>query len=163
MKTKPLRSVGELAFSFILLAFSLCMTWAASRIDEQLTLSSAGSLPLVASGLMSICSLLNLLRALRAQADFNGPTLQEFRKKVLPNSSLIVITLILGFVFSLEYLGFNLASYLFLILTSYFLGVRKKLILFVVPAVFLGCIHFIFQVIFSVILPHGSLWAGVFP
>lgn len=163
MKTKPSRSVGELAFSIILLIFSLGMTWTASRIDEQLTLSSAGSLPIVAASLMSICSAINLLRALRAQVDFSGSALQEFRKKVLPNSSLIVIALILGFVFSLEYVGFNLASYLFLILASYSLGVRNKLILFVVPAVFLGCIHFIFQVIFSVILPHGSLWAGVFP
>ncbi|MEZ2721863.1 tripartite tricarboxylate transporter TctB family protein [Paenalcaligenes hominis] len=162
MKTTPIRSVGEIAFSVFLLVFSLAMTWAASLVDDELTLSSAGSLPLVAASLMSICSLINLLRALRAPADFNGSAFIEFRKKVLPNTSIIIVGLILAFIFTLEYLGFNLASYLFLVLSSFMLGVKNRVVLFIIPALFLGCIHFIFQVIFSVILPQGSLWSGVF-
>lgn len=162
MKTTPIRSVGEIAFSVFLLVFSLAMTWAASLVDDELTLSSAGSLPLVAASLMSTCSLINLLRALRAAADFNGSAFIEFRKKVLPNTSIIIVGLILAFIFTLEYLGFNLASYLFLVLSSFMLGVKNRVVLFIIPVLFLGCIHFIFQVIFSVILPQGSLWSGVF-
>lgn len=163
MKNTSLRSAGEISFSFFLLLISLILFWAAKKVDapEDLTLSSAGSLPLTAASIMAICSFINLARALYAQADFSGSAISQFKKQVLPKSTLIITLLILIFIFSLEYLGFNLSSYLFLALSSYLLGVRKKIIIFIVPAVFLLIIHFIFQTIFSVILPSSSLWAGV--
>lgn len=162
MKNTPLRSAGEIGFSVFLLLISLILFWAAKQVDApgHLTLSSAGSLPLAAAGLMAICSLINLIRALSAQANFTGSAFVQFKSQVLPKSTLVITSFILIFIFCLDYLGFNLSSYIFLALSSYFLGVRKKTIIFLVPAIFLIAIHFIFQTIFSVILPSGSLWVG---
>lgn len=162
MKNTPSRSAGEISFSILLLLLSLLLCWAAKQIDtpENLSLSSAGSLPLAAAGLMAICSATNLIRSIYARADFTGSALDQFKKQVLPKSTLIITSFILIFIFCLEYLGFNLSSYLFLVTSSYFLGVRKKTIIFLVPAIFLIAIHFIFQTVFSVILPSGSWWVG---
>jgi putative tricarboxylic transport membrane protein len=63
---------------------------------------------------------------------------------------------------TLEWLGFVVGSYLFLIVAMWILGGRRIVLNLVVSALVLTAIYVVFQTAFSVVLPAGSLWQGVF-
>lgn len=69
---------------------------------------------------------------------------------------------IVGYMVLLEPLGFVLSSYLFLIVAMWLLGSRRVLINLLVSAAAIGFIYLVFQTIFSVSVPKGTLIQGLF-
>ncbi len=66
------------------------------------------------------------------------------------------------YMLALEPVGFLLSSYVFLVASMAILGSRRWGLNLLVSAVALGVIYVIFQTVFSVVLPNGSLLAGWF-
>jgi putative tricarboxylic transport membrane protein len=63
---------------------------------------------------------------------------------------------------TLEWLGFVVSSYLFLAVTMRLLGSTRWRTNLLVSALVLGAVYLVFQTAFSVVLPAGRLWQGVF-
>jgi putative tricarboxylic transport membrane protein len=61
----------------------------------------------------------------------------------------------------LNKLGFVVSAYLFLVVSMRLLGSVRWLFNLMLSAISLGVVYLIFQTIFSVILPKGTWWVGV--
>lgn len=165
MNHAPQRQAGELVFTVLLLGLAVFLLWEAYGISGFESLASAGAFPMVASFLMVVCGLHFVSRAFKARPSFEGPALKTFAVKVLPPVVLWVSLGMLVYMVLMERIGFLLSSYLFLAGTMLLLGggrngVRGLLVTLLVPAVFLGVIHVVFETLFSVILPAGTWWQG---
>ena len=77
----------------------------------------------------------------------------------------LVLFTVLIFVYMLgmEYIGFLLASYVFLAASMYLLGSRRVLLNLGISALVLACIFIVFQTAFSVVLPAGTLVGPYLP
>jgi putative tricarboxylic transport membrane protein len=63
-----------------------------------------------------------------------------------------------GYMFALERAGFHLASLVFLLLSMRLLGSRRWGLNVAVAVGAVAAIHLVFQTVFSVVLPAGTLW-----
>ncbi len=86
-----------------------------------------------------------------------APLAREFVRRVLPLPVVLFTALIVGYILTLEPLGFILSSFLFLAAAMFALGSRRILYTIVVSALSLAAIYLIFQTAFSVVLPEGVL------
>ncbi len=66
------------------------------------------------------------------------------------------------YVVLLEQIGFLLVSFLFLLASMFVLGSYRWVMNLVVSVGVLGVIYIVFEELFSVVLPAGYLWQGVF-
>jgi putative tricarboxylic transport membrane protein len=62
---------------------------------------------------------------------------------------------------ALEWAGFLISSYVFLVISMKLLGSQRMGLNFLVSALSLGAIYAIFQTVFSVVLPAGKLIQGL--
>jgi len=62
---------------------------------------------------------------------------------------------------ALEWTGFVLSSYVFLVVSMWLLGSRRLVLNLVVSALSLAAIYVVFQTVFSVVLPKGTLFRGL--
>ncbi|CAM4303564.1 tripartite tricarboxylate transporter TctB family protein [Kerstersia similis] len=161
MKQQAQRQAGELVFVILLLGLAAFLLWHAYDISGFESLASAGSFPMAAAFLMVICALHFVWRTIKASPAFTGSVAAEFFRKVLPPVVLWVSLAMLAYMVLMERLGFLLSSYLFLVCTMLLLGSRRLWITLLVPAVFLGVIHLVFETLFSVILPAGTWLQGI--
>jgi len=164
MSGKPTRRPGECAFAVALLAFSLAAFWQAFDISGFQGLSTAGMFPMLAAGTMVLASALFTAKALSSQGD-TGPMsarLAHFQATILPHRHVLMIALILAYVLVMPWLGFVVASALFLFASIQLLWHRKPYITLAVTALALVVIHFIFRIVFQVVLPQGDLLRGMF-
>ncbi|MCF3640177.1 tripartite tricarboxylate transporter TctB family protein [Rhizobium sp. TRM95111] len=158
------RRPGELAFNAVLLAFSLFMFWQAYNISGFSALSSAGAFPMAMTAIMSLTAAIALLRSWRLPSAQGGFAL--FRKEILPSAVVVFSLFIFAYSVLLESLGFVLASFLFLMVSTWFLEggrLKRALLLSLVSIV---CVYIVFRVIFQVVLPEGviperSIMAGI--
>jgi len=164
MSGKPTRRPGERAFAAALLAFSLAAFWQAFDISGFQGLSTAGMFPMLASGTMVVASALFTAKTLTSPGD-TGPLsarLMHFQAAILPYRHVLMIALILAYVLVMPWLGFVVASALFLFASIQLLWRRKPYITLAVTVLALVVIHFIFRVVFQVVLPQGTLLRGMF-
>ncbi|WP_027998364.1 tripartite tricarboxylate transporter TctB family protein [Sinorhizobium arboris] len=149
------RRPGELVFNVLLLAFSLFMFLEAYRISGFTSLSSAGAFPMAMSALMAATSAISLARCVRRSSPQGGFAL--FRREVMPPIVVTFALFILGYSLLLEPLGFVLSSFIFLLISSWFLegGRLKKALL--LSTVSIVCVYVVFRLIFQVVLPEGLL------
>jgi putative tricarboxylic transport membrane protein len=94
--------------------------------------------------------------------DAEGSAWTRFVQQISPPVIVFTALSILVYMMTLEWLGFMLASYLFLVITMRLLGSERWWLNVVVSAVALGLIYLVFRTAFSVILPVGRIWQGVF-
>lgn len=160
MKQQAQRQAGELVFVVLLLGLAVFLLWHAYEISGFESLASAGSFPMAAAFLMVVCALQFVWRAFKAKPAFSGSVVAVFRSKVLPPVVLWVSLAMLVYMVLMDRMGFLASSYLFLVSTMLLLGSRRLWITLLVPAVFLGVIHLVFETLFSVILPAGTWWQG---
>ena len=159
------RLAGEVVFALLLLAGSLFLFWHSYKISGFSSYTSAGSYPMVTTAVMSISAIIILFqtqRIARAEAEPGQSLLFQFFAQVTPLLIVLFTLAIVGYMVLLEPLGFVLSSYLFLIVAMWLLGSRRVLINLLVSAAAIGFIYLVFQTIFSVSVPKGTLIQGLF-
>ncbi len=158
------RLPGELVFSMLLIAFSLFLLWQAYAISGFESLTSAGAFPMVAAGVMLISAAFALRDTTKSKihAGNEGESLpQQFIRQIAPGMLVLFVIAITVYMVALETVGFILSSYLFLLVSMWILGSRKLFLNIWVSALVLAAVYLIFQTIFSVVLPTGSLFQGL--
>ncbi len=159
MQTPRTRRAGELAFTGLLLVFSIFMLWQAYSISKFESITSAGSFPMFATAVMLISALVIAGQTARARPLPSGgePLVRQFVRQITP---LVLVSFTLAIVFYmvlLDLIGFLPASYLFLVVSMRLLGGRRIVLNLVISALSLAAIYVIFQTVFSVVLPKGML------
>ena len=156
---KP-RLPGELGFCLAMLLFSLTALYLSYRISGLSSWSSAGSLPMGASLVMSVSSLAIIFRELSKPAPElqSGKTLaQSFFDKVFPARHIVFVVVLIAYMLLLEPLGFIASSFLYLVAASLVLGERRYVHMIVVNMLSLAVVFLVFRTAFSVVLPEGFL------
>ena len=108
---------------------------------------------------MLVTGLINAVKTARAKLNLeNGETwLQQFGRKVTPVQLIAFSVLIFLYMLGMEYIGFLIASYIFLAASMYLLGSRRVVLNLFISAAVLVAIFIVFRTAFSVVLPAGSL------
>lgn len=147
-----------------MLLLSAFLLWTAVGISGLQSYTSAGAFPMAASAIMLVCALVVAARVVQAEEEprEEGQSVsQAFFSRIAPPVVLSTSVAILAYMWLLDRLGFVVASYLFLMVSMRLLGSvglgRNAL----VSAVALGAIYGVFQTVFAVALPAGTLWQGV--
>jgi putative tricarboxylic transport membrane protein len=164
MHTRRSRLPGEIGFTVILLLFSGFMLWTAYGISRFESLTSAGSFPMLATAIMLISGVVSLVHTLRESASprLESESLVHAFVRLLTPAVLVGFTLaIVIYMLVLEWAGFVLASYVFLVASMWLLGSRRIGLNLLVSALSLAAIYVVFQTVFSVVLPSGKLLQGV--
>jgi putative tricarboxylic transport membrane protein len=154
---KP-RLPGELGFCVALLLFSFTALYLSYRISGFSSWSSAGSLPLGASLVMCVSSLVIVFRELSKLAPEPKPgrTLaQDFFETVFPVRHMIFIFVLVAYMFLLERWGFIASSFLYLVAASLVLGERRYVHMIIANVLSLAAVYLVFRTAFSVVLPEG--------
>lgn len=150
-----MRRPGEIAFSAFLLFFSLFMLWQAYQISGFSSVSSAGAFPMAMAAIMALTAAISLLRALRLPKPAGGMKL--FVKEIVPPTVVVFSLMIFAYSLLLQPLGFVLSSFVFLLVSSWFLQAgqfKRALLLSVISIV---CVYIVFRLIFQVVLPEGVI------
>ncbi len=158
------RLPGETVFSVLMLMLSAFLLWAAVDISGFKSYTSAGSYPMAAAATMLGCSLVVVAQTARAQAEPAAPGESPWRafvRRIAPPVIVSTSLAIAAYMLTLEWLGFVVSSYAFLVVTMRLLGSARWGLNLVVSALVLGAIHLVFQTAFSVVLPAGRLWQGI--
>jgi putative tricarboxylic transport membrane protein len=164
MHIKRRRPAGEIGFTILLLALSAFMLWTAYGISHFESLTSAGAFPMVATGVMLLTGIANVVHALREQPTERQPgesLWAKFGRELTPLVLVAFAAAILVYMLALEWTGFVLSSYVFLVVSMWLLGSRRLVLNLVVSALSLAAIYIVFQTVFSVVLPKGTLLQGV--
>ncbi|MGE0349120.1 tripartite tricarboxylate transporter TctB family protein [Hydrogenophaga sp.] len=164
MHTKRSRLPGEIAFTVLLLLFSAFMLWTAYGISGFESLTSAGAFPMVVTAVMLITGVLNVVHTLRETPSSAQPgesLARRFVRQLTPPVLLGFVLAIALYMLVLDWAGFLLSSYVFLVVSMWLLGSRRIVLNLVVAALSLAAIHVIFQTVFSVVLPKGKLLQGL--
>lgn len=158
------RLPGEIVFSVLMLLLSAFLLWAAVDISGLKSYTSAGAYPTAAAATMLVCSLIVVAQTARAQAEPGGPgdsAARAFVRRIAPPVIVSTSLAIAAYMLTLEWLGFVVSSYGFLVVTMRLLGSTRWGLNLLVSALVLGAIYLVFQTVFSVVLPAGRLWQGV--
>jgi putative tricarboxylic transport membrane protein len=164
MPLRRRRLPGELIFALLLIVLSLFLLWQAYGISGFESLTSAGAFPMVAAAVMLVTAVIAFRDTTQYPrvADESGDSLwQQFVRRVSPAVLVQFVICIAAYMLALEKIGFILSSYLFLLVSMWVLGSRKFVLNLWVSALCLAAVYLIFQTVFSVVLPSGSLLQGV--
>lgn len=165
MHIKRRRLPGEFVFVLLLIAISAFLLWHSYKISGFSSFTSAGAYPMVTTTVMLISALVILYQTLHTPREEGKPgqSLANQFFQVLTPGMIVKFTLaILAYMLLLEWLGFLLCSYLFLVMGMWLLGSRRIVLNMVISAASLGFIHVVFQTIFSVAVPKGTLIQRLF-
>lgn len=154
------RLPGEMTFVVVLLLFAATALWQAWRISGLSGWSTPGTVPMLAALVMAGAGLRIALATLRRPPPAlpSGATLpRAFARALLPRAVVAFTLLIVLYMFTLEPLGFVVASLVFLYAGMWALGSRRPVYNLVVAAASLAAVYVVFQTAFSVVLPAGIL------
>ncbi len=154
------RRPGELVFVILLLLASLWLFWQSVLISGFSGLSTPGVFPMLASGVMVISALWILRDTAKRAPDGGG--ISRFVEQITPLRQVVMLGLVALYVALMPWLGFVVASGVFLIATISFLWRRNFFLTVGISALALGVIYLIFRVAFQVVLPRGTLLQGLF-
>lgn len=151
------RLPGELGFAGILLLLALAILFFAYRISGFSGPSSAGIFPMLAGLTMvgsAIAILLETLR-MRPESDPGRGSVRRFVARVTPNVIAVYALIIIGFMLTLETLGFIVAAFLFLLISLLYLHRKGIMPALLISVGSIAAILLIFRYVFRVILPEG--------
>ena len=116
-------------------------------------------LAIIPTLIQQLTGLINAVKTARAKLNLeNGETwAQQFIRKVTPAQLVAFAVLIFLYMLGMEYVGFLLASSIFLAASMYLLGSRRVVLNLFISAAVLVAIFIVFRTAFSVVLPAGSL------
>jgi putative tricarboxylic transport membrane protein len=158
------RLAGETFFVIAMVMLSVFLLWTAYKISGFKSLSSAGAYPMAATLTMVVTAVIALLGTLKsAPTDaLEGETdAGRFLREVTPPAIVGFTLAIVAYMFALEYLGFVLSSFVFLLVSMRLLGGTDWKMNLLAAVVTIAGIYVIFQTAFSVILPKGTILQGL--
>lgn len=158
------RLPGELVFAMLLIVFSLFMLWQAYAISQFTSITSAGAFPMFVALVMLISGLKAASETVKLTPEpgAEGESVwQQFVRQITPAMLVQFVIAISVYMFILERAGFVLSSYVFLVVSMWLLGSRKLFLNLWVSALSLAVVYVIFQTIFAVVLPSGTLLQGL--
>lgn len=147
----PPRRPGELVFHLLVVIISLALLWTAYGISGFSALSSAGALPMAATGVMVITAVITLIQALQR----SGKTNERLIKDILPVAVMAMIGLLGAYAVALEPVGFLPTSFVFLMVAIKMLSRRSLTWAALMSFVSVAIIYLIFRLVFSVLMPSG--------
>lgn len=158
MKKRALEK-GEIAFTIVLSLFSLvCLIASLQLFINAPTLNGEGTVPLIASVVLLLTTLLTLIKARGLIPAFDknfalGDRILELLLFLFPDKTGPVIIYCLIYAILLQFAGFIISTFLFLVGSMLTLNHEKKLQVFLISMITLACIWVLFQFIFKVQLP----------
>lgn len=154
-KKRKLRA-GENIFGWLLLLFSLFVLVNAYLISGFSSISSAGMFPMCASAVMVI-AMVSILRNNRklnkADTDSLKDELRRAAKQVLPNVFLVYAIIVIVYIILIQPIHFLPSSFAFLLISMIYLKGSTAPKSLIISTITLGCIYFMFQYLFRVVLP----------
>lgn len=175
MSGQSTRRPGELAFICLLALFSAAALWQAYDISGFTGLSQPGVFPMLAAATMLLSCVFILCDTLRSSASAQrasepetGPEPEAesgiaFWHTIMPVRLMVMLAMVALYLYAMPWLGFVIASGLFLFASFAYLWRKSLLISLVLAAGSLAAVYFLFRIVFEVVLPHGTLVpAGVF-
>ncbi|MEZ5861825.1 MAG: tripartite tricarboxylate transporter TctB family protein [Geminicoccaceae bacterium] len=158
MPDEPRREPGELVFSLLLLLASLFLAWQAWTIARFTSLSSAGVMPMLATGAMAAAGLVILGQTARRRPVAEQGAVRRFLAEITPPRLALFAAMIVLYMLALEPAGFLVSSFVFLFAGMGFLHRRSLALSLVVSAASLALIWLVFRHVFAVVLPAGRLF-----
>lgn len=156
MKQDRKLRAGENVFVWLMMIISLFVLAQAFLISGFSSISSAGTFPMGASAVMVIAMASTLIKnrkLKKADADgFKGELLLA-TKQVLPKVFLVYTLLVIGYVILIKPLHFLPSSFVFLLISMIYLKGSTAFKSVIISIITLGCIYFMFQYLFRVVLP----------
>jgi hypothetical protein len=163
MSGQSTRRPGELVFICLLAVFSAAALWQAHDISGFSGLSQPGVFPMLAAATMLLSCGFILRNTLAKNTSREPGHRAAFRRDILPMRLVIVMAMVGIYLYVMPWLGFVIASGLFLFACFAYLWRKSFLVSLLLAAASLGAVYFLFRIVFGVILPQGTLIpAGVF-
>lgn len=157
MNKKPDKlQMGERAFDWLLLIFSLAVFYQAYKITGFSSINSAGAFPIGLSLIMIASSITVLLSHRRkVKPDTRGALdeLMHFLSLHFPNHIVVFSILAIAYLIAIEPASFYLSTFVFLTLTTSFLRQGNIISSIVISAFTIGVIYVLFTLVFRVYLP----------
>ena len=153
------RQPGEIAFSILLVLFSVTAFWQSFEISGFRGLSEPGVFPMLATAAMLLSSMLVLREAIAKIPSTGSPEITFF-KDIASFRLLVMFGLILAYVAAMPLVGFLISSAAFLFASIWFLWRKGPLASALLTAVSLTVVYFVFRILFQVVLPGGTLVKG---
>ena len=154
---------GELLFAIVLVVFSAISLWQSWLISGFKGLSEPGVFPMLAAGTMLVSGLFIMRDVVSNTGNASTDKCQSegFFKAILPPRLIIMISFVGLYITTMPWLGFIVTTGVFLFGSFVYLW-RKNILISATLTVFaLACIYAIFRIVFQVVLPKGTLLAGL--
>ena len=149
------RKPGELTFALLLFLVSLTISYFAFNISGLSSMSSTGSIPMLAALFLLFSSLTTLIKTSLMPRSENP---LAFTDLITPKLLIFFVSITLAYILIINQLGFLVSSILFLFFSILALYRQGPLLAILISVNALAVIYVIFRVIFKVILPEASLW-----
>lgn len=156
MDQQPTVRKGQVAFQGLLLIGALVLLWEAYRIEGVASISGSGIFPMLAALALIISLVVRIVadyRMLKRQNVDGQADAGSFFETVLPLPILCFVAVCVAYIVGMAYVGFWMATGLFLALTFAWLYTRNILTLALITGGAVAFIYLVFAFVFKVYLP----------
>jgi hypothetical protein len=148
---------GEKIFSILLVLFSGFLFFESYKISQFKSLVTSGAMPMFASTLMFVSSIFILINTFSKNKTLKQNSFQVI-KYLFPLRFILFVLLIFLYTFVIQYLGFLLASGIFLFISVWSLWEKGPLPAILISLSSIATIYLLFRIVFKVILPIGTFF-----
>ena len=148
----------EIALSLLFILLAVLLYGSADTVNQAVSKASTDSTSTYVNTLaivLGIAACIELVMSI-----ISSPTVIEFTKDPLKFISLVL--LLIAYVWSMEYIGFILATLLFLPATMKMMGYRSLIKSLFISAGITLFVYLLFQVGFEILLPEATIFEGLF-
>jgi len=148
------RKYIEIAISIFFILLAALLYGSADTVNQAVSKASTDSTSTYVNTLaivLAIAAVIELIMSI-----LSSPTVIEFTKDPLKFVSLILF--LIGYVWAMEYIGFILATLLFLPMTMKIMGYPSLLKSLIISAGITLFVYLLFQVGFEILLPEPTLF-----
>lgn len=157
MKTPETLRPGERIFALLLVVFAGYAFWESYEISGFSGLTTGGVMPMLASGVMVVTSLVILSDTLRRPSRTDGG-IANLIAYLFPLRVVLFTLLVILYVAVIPGVGFLAASGGLLFVSVWALWRRGPFWSLAIAVLSVGVIYLLFRVVFSVVLPTGTMW-----
>lgn len=148
---------GEKIFSILLVLFSGFLFFESYKISQFKSLVTSGAMPMFASTLMFVSSIFILINTFSKDKTLKQNSFQVI-KYLFPLRFILFVLLVFLYTFVIQYLGFLLASGIFLFISVWSLWEKGALPAILISLSSIASIYLLFRIVFKVILPIGTFF-----
>jgi hypothetical protein len=157
MKTPDTLRPGERLFALLLVVFAAYAFWESYEISGFTGLTTAGVMPMLASGVMVLTGLVILVEALRSPPAADSST-KGLVTYLFPLRVVLFTLLVALYVAVMPGVGFLPASGALIFIAVWALWRKGPFWSLAISLFSIAVIYLLFRVVFKVMLPMGSLW-----